>query len=65
MIIEVQIIDRDLQTLDGVTGWTNEHDPTGKITTLISKVYPGGVLQAAKDGMKTLIFHEFHHLTSG
>ncbi|MEP0006435.1 MAG: DUF2268 domain-containing putative Zn-dependent protease [Balneola sp.] len=65
VIIRVQIIDRDLQTVDGVTGWTNEHDPIGRIVVLISKVYPGGPLQAAKDGMKTLIFHEFHHLTRG
>lgn len=65
VIIEVQIIDRDLGTVDGVTGWTNEHLPTGKIVALISAVYPGGALQAAKDGMKTFIFHEFHHLMRG
>lgn len=65
VVIEVQIIDRDLQTVDGVTGWTNEHDPVGKMVALISGVYPGGVVQATKVGMKTLIFHEFHHLTRG
>ena len=65
VIIKVQIIDRDLQTVDGVTGWTSEHDPVGKIAVLISDVYPGGILQATKDGMKTLIFHEFHHLSRG
>jgi len=65
VIIEVQIIDRDLQTVDGVSGWTTEHLPTGKIVALISEVYPGGALQAAKEGMKTFIFHEFHHLTRG
>lgn len=65
VIIEVRIIDSDLRTVDGVTGWTNEHEPNGRIVTLISKVYPGGALQAAKDGMKTFIFHEFHHLMRG
>jgi uncharacterized protein YjaZ len=65
VIIEVQIIDRDLQSVDGVTGWTNEHNPAGKIVALVSEVYPGGVLQAVKAGMKSLIFHEFHHLTRG
>ncbi|WP_349355299.1 DUF2268 domain-containing putative Zn-dependent protease [Gracilimonas sp. BCB1] len=65
VIIKVQVTDRDLQTVDGVTGWTSEHDPVGKIVVLISDVYPRGILQAVKDGMKTLIFHEFHHLTRG
>lgn len=65
VIIEIQLVDRDLQDVDGVAGWTNEHDPTGKIVAIISEEYPGGVLQAARDGMKSVIFHEFHHLTRG
>lgn len=63
--VEVQLIDRDITFVDGVVGWAAEHKPHGKVMAQISTVYPGGVVAAVKKGMRSFIFHEFHHLTRG
>ena len=63
--IEVQLIDRNIDIVDGVTGRTNEHKPSGKIIMEVSTVYPGGPVKAVQSGTDPFLFHEYHHLTRG
>lgn len=63
--VTVRVMNRNVDIVGGVTGRADEHKPVGKIIVEISNVYPGGIEKAADDGLKTVIFHEFHHLTRG
>lgn len=61
----VEIIDRNIDIVSGVTGWSEAHSPKGDIRLQLSNVYPGGVAAAARDGLESTLYHELHHLARG
>jgi hypothetical protein len=63
-VIEVTavVIDRNIDGVGGVTGRANA---PGKVQVALSRVYPGGILAAARKALSANIFHEFHHLDRG
>ena len=63
-VIEVTavVIDRNIDNVGGVTGRANA---PGEVQVSISRVYPGGILAAARKALSANIFHEFHHLDRG
>lgn len=63
--IEVRFTETDLRVVDGVTGRADKGDPLGELVVIISTTYPGGVTEAAKDGLASVVYHEFHHLSTG
>jgi uncharacterized protein YjaZ len=60
--VTVTPIDRDLAMVAGVIG---SADSAGAVTIRLSTVYPGGVVGAARAGLRRTAFHEFHHLVTG
>lgn len=63
--LSVGIIERNLDKVDGVAGRADDHVGKGQIVLWISKVYPGGIQAAIRDGLPGAIYHEFHHLSRG
>lgn len=61
----VEIIDRNLDIVSGVAGWSQAHSPKGDIHLLLSNAYPGGVEGAARAGLAPAVYHELHHLARG
>ncbi len=61
----VEIIDRNLDIVSGVAGWSQAHSPKGDIHLLLSNAYPGGVVGAARAGLAPAVYHELHHLARG
>ena len=62
--VELEIVDWDIEVVGGVTGRTETNDPP-LVLIQISHVYPGGIDAAIHDGLKSTIYHEFHHLSRG
>ena len=60
----VEKVDWNLDIVNGVTGRTETNDPP-LVLVQISNNYQGGVIDSAYQGIKTTIFHEFHHLSRG
>ena len=60
----INIIDREINSVGGVTGRTETHTP-GEILIEISNVFPGGVSEAVKTALEATLFHEFHHIYRG
>lgn len=60
--VKVSILDREI---DGVGGVTGRADAPGEVIIQISNVFPGGISAAAKTGLSSAIYHEFHHLWRG
>lgn len=60
----VTIIDRNIDIVGGVTGRTESNVPA-LVFIEISKVFPGGISAAASAGLRSTLFHEFHHLARG
>ena len=58
----IQIIDRDLSMVKGVTGRADRID---EIEISLSSVYDGGLDQAIEDGLQIVLFHELHHTVRG
>lgn len=48
--ITIQIINRNIAIVGGVTGRTMRHKPVGELVAKISKAHPGGVTAAAEAG---------------
>ncbi|MEO1653539.1 MAG: DUF2268 domain-containing putative Zn-dependent protease [Bacteroidota bacterium] len=63
--LSVGIIERNLDKVAGVAGRADDHVGKGQIVLWISKVYPGGIQAAVRDGLPGAIYHEFHHLSRG
>lgn len=61
----VEIIDRNIDIVGGVTGWSQAHSPEGEIRIQLSNAYPGGVTGAARAGLASAVYHEMHHLARG
>ena len=60
----VQNVDWNLDIVNGVTGRTETNHPP-LVLVQISNNYKGGVIDSVYQGIKTTIFHEFHHLSRG
>ena len=57
-------VDWDLDVVNGVTGRTETNHPP-LVLVQISNNYQGGVIDSVYQGIKSTIFHEFHHLSRG
>ena len=57
-------VDWNLDVVNGVTGRTETNHPP-LVLIQISNNYQGGVIDSVYQGIKSTIFHEFHHLSRG
>ena len=62
--VELEIVDWDIEVVGGVTGRTETNNPP-LVLLQLSHVYPGGIDAAITDGLKSTVYHEFHHLSRG
>jgi uncharacterized protein YjaZ len=53
------------RNLDVVGGGTGRADAPGVIEVMLSTATKGGILGAAKQSLKSVVYHEFHHLVRG
>ena len=60
--VTIQTIDRDLSSVGGAAG---RADAPGEVVVMLSASYPGGLDAAVRDGLATVLYHEFHHLVRG
>ena len=60
----VENVDWNLDIVNGVTGRTETNHPP-IVLVQISNNYAGGIIDSVYQGIKTTIFHEFHHLSRG
>lgn len=60
----VESVDWDLDIVSGVTGRTETNSPP-LVLIQISNNYKGGVIDSVYQGIKSTIFHEYHHLSRG
>ena len=60
----VEAVDWDLDIVGGVTGRTETNSPP-LVLVQISHNYKEGVIDSVYQGIKSTIFHEFHHLSRG
>ncbi len=60
----VENVDWNLDIVNGVTGRTETNRPP-LVLIQISNNYKDGVIDSLYKGIKTTIFHEFHHLSRG
>lgn len=60
----VEAVDWNLDIVSGVTGRTETNNPP-LVLVQISHNYNGGVIDSVYQGIKSTIFHEFHHLSRG
>jgi hypothetical protein len=60
----IENVDWNLDIVNGVTGRTETNHPP-LVLVQISNNYKGGVIDSVYQGIKTTIFHEFHHLSRG
>jgi hypothetical protein len=65
IIFTLEIIDRNIDIVGGVTGRSEAHSPVGDVRLQLSKAYPGGIAGAARAGLESAIYHELHHLARG
>lgn len=63
--ITLGIIDRNIDIVDGATGRSEAHSPAGDVRIELSNVFPGGVSGAARAGLRTVMYHELHHVARG
>ena len=62
--VVVEKVDWDLDQVGGVSGRTESNNPP-IIYIQFSKNYKNGNLDSLKMGIKSTIFHEFHHISRG
>lgn len=60
----VENVDWNLDIVGGVTGRTETNSPP-VVVLQISNKYQGGIIDSVNLGIKSTIFHEFHHLSRG
>ena len=59
-----EIVDWDIDVVGGVTGRAESNTPP-LVMVQISKKFPGGVVSAINAGLRSTLYHEFHHLSLG
>ena len=60
----VELVDWDLDTVGGVTGRTESNNPP-VVAIQLSKNYREGIVDSLKSGIRSTIYHEYHHLSRG
>lgn len=65
IMYKVNIVDHNLDIVKGVSGMTLRHKMNALIQVDLSSQYPGGVVKAGQDGLKSLLWHELHHVQRG
>lgn len=60
----VENVDWNLDAVNGVTGRTETNHPP-LVLVQVSNNYQGGIIDSLYQGIKSTIFHEFHHLSRG
>jgi hypothetical protein len=60
----VEIVDWDIDVVGGVTGRAESNTPP-VIMIQVSNTFPGGVVSAIHAGLRSTVYHEFHHLSLG
>jgi hypothetical protein len=60
--VTVVTVDRDLSSVGGVAG---RAEAPGEVLVEVSAVYPGGLGEAIRAGLPSVLYHEFHHLVRG
>ncbi|WKK81060.2 DUF2268 domain-containing putative Zn-dependent protease [Marivirga arenosa] len=60
----VEIVDWNLNNVGGVTGRTESNSPA-VVAIQISNTFDGGLSSAVEIGLKSTLYHEFHHLSRG
>ena len=60
----VEAVDWELDAVNGVTGRAESNNPP-LIFIQISHDYKNGVIDSVHNGVKSTIYHEFHHLSRG
>ncbi len=58
----IQIIDRDLSKVHGITGRADRPD---EVEISLSHTYKGGLDKVIEDGLAVTLFHELHHTVRG
>lgn len=62
--VEIEIVDWDLEMVGGVTGRAESNTPP-LVLIQVSNKFPGGIVNAVNIGLRSTIYHEFHHLSIG
>ena len=62
--VQLEIVDWNLESVGGVTGRAESNSPP-LVLIQISNTHANGVLGAIKTGLKSTVYHEFHHLVRG
>jgi len=60
----VEVVDWDIDEVGGVTGRAESNSPS-LVLIQVSNKFPGGIVSALNAGLRSTIFHEFHHLSLG
>ncbi|MDA8685746.1 DUF2268 domain-containing protein [Robiginitalea sp.] len=60
----IEFVDWNLDAVNGVVGRTESNNPP-LVAIQISKNYSNGVLDSLKSGIRSTIFHEYHHVSRG
>ncbi len=62
--VVVESVNWDLDRVGGVTGRTEWNSPP-TIAVQLSNSYHGGIVDSLELGIRSVVFHEFHHLARG
>lgn len=60
----IEVVDWDIAEVGGVTGRAESNSPP-LVMIQVSNKFPGGIVSAINAGLRSTIFHEFHHLSLG
>ena len=60
----VEVVDWEIDEVGGVTGRA-ESNSAPLVMIQVSNKFPGGIVSAINAGLRSTIFHEFHHLSLG
>lgn len=60
----VELVDWDLNAVGGVTGRTESNNPP-VVAIQLSKNYREGIVDSLQSGIRSTIYHEYHHLSRG
>jgi len=62
--VVMEIVDWDIDVVGGVTGRAETNTPP-LVMIQVSNKFPGGIVSAIHAGLRSTIYHEFHHLSMG
>ncbi|MEM1258839.1 MAG: DUF2268 domain-containing putative Zn-dependent protease [Bacteroidota bacterium] len=62
--VQLEIVDWNLEGVGGITGRAESNSPP-LVLVQISNTFPGGITAAIETGLKSTLYHEFHHLARG